>query len=97
MEKKDIITPLSKVKDDFLKWLNENKASYIQIFKGELSFDWEYYTAISAVIGDKLYFVKFMMWKGEVTIDYDIDYDLNSKKDISCSNLTISEFVELIA
>ncbi len=90
---KKIARPLNQAKNDFLKWLKKNKASDIDVFKGEdedeLVDEWDYYVDVTAFVGNNLYAVTFMMWQGKVKIDY-------SDEENRYRALTILQFLELI-
>ena len=67
---KKIARPINKAKNDFVKWLKDNDADNIDVFEGAPSTQWDYYRCVSGFVGESLYTVCFMMWNGEVKIDY---------------------------
>lgn len=86
---KAIARPINKAKNQFVKWLKDNKATDIDIFEGKPSNEWDYYRMVSGFIGEDLYTVTFMMWIGRVSISY-------SDESNSYVKLSIDEFLELI-
>ena len=86
---KKIARPINQAKNIFVKWLKANKATDIDVFEGEGSFEWDYYRAVDAFIGDTLYSVCFKMWKGSVKICY-------SDEENRYNNMSIDDFLHLI-
>lgn len=87
---KKIARPINQAKNDFLKWLKDNKATDIEIFEGKkVPNEWNYYRTVTAFIGNDYYSVYFKMFLDEARIDYDDDEN-------SYSNMTIEEFKQLI-
>lgn len=82
---------INRAKTQFLHWLKQSKAEYIDVYEGESTGDdgWDYYRHVSAFVGDTLYNVYFMMWDGFVKIDY-------SDGDNSYEAMTIKEFNQLL-
>ena len=80
---------MNRAKNNFVNWLKEQKAEDIDIYEGEKSNEWDYYRAVSAFIGNNLYTVYFMIWKGKESIDYSDEWN-------RYRNMTIDEFKELI-
>ncbi len=81
---------MNKAKNIFVDWLKENNATEIDGLNDEPRCDqWDYYKCISAFIGDNLYTVYFMIWKGEESIDY-------SDQKNSYSRISIDEFIQLL-
>jgi hypothetical protein len=80
---------LNRAKNKFVAWLKERKAEDIDIFEGgDAKNEWDYYRAISAFVGNTLYNVYFMMWKGEIHINY-------SDEENRYEDMSIEEFYQL--
>ena len=88
---KKIARPLNQVKNEFVKWLKDNKATNIDIFEGgqELDDGWDYYRCVSGFVEDILYTVYFEIWKGKLKIEYS---DGTNRYD----DLDIMQFQDLI-
>lgn len=68
---KKIVRPMNKAKNDFVKWLKDNKAEDIKGLKNEDDCcSWDYYIHITAFINETLYMVCFMVWESQEKIDY---------------------------
>lgn len=87
---KKIARPINKAKNQFLKWLKDNKAESISEFEGELSNSWDYYRSVDGFICGDFYMVVFMMWQGDVEIDY---RDESNRY----QGIGIDEFLQLIS
>lgn len=89
MNIKKIARPVNDAKNRFIKWLKDRKADSIEEYQGEKTSDWDYYRYVSGFIGDNLYTVYFMVWNGEIKIDY-------SDEENRYKNMDVNEFLELI-
>ena len=86
---KKIARPINKARNNFVKWLKDNNAESIDVFEGKKNDEWDYYRSVSAFVGKTFYMVDFMIWNGDLKIDYR-DGE-NIYKDLS-----IEDFNELI-
>lgn len=88
---KKIARPMNKAKNLFVKWLKENNAEGIDEYEGEDdNMAWDYYRMVSAFIGERLYIVYFMVWKGDDRISY-------RDEENSYDDLSIDEFLQMIS
>ena len=67
---KKIARPINKAKNEFVKWLEDQKATDLDEYEGVKSDDWDYYRCISGFIGETLCTVYFQMWRGKIKISY---------------------------
>lgn len=86
---KKIARPINKAKNQFVKWLKDNKAEDIDEYEGEKSNEWDYYRTVSAFIGQSLYTVYFEMWHGDIKISY-------SDEENNHNDMSVEEFLQLI-
>ncbi len=86
---KKIARPINLCKNNFIKWLKDNKAEAIEEYEGEQSNEWDYYRHVSAFINENLYSVYFTIWKGNLKIDY-------SDEENRYNNMSIDDFNNLI-
>jgi len=87
---KKIARPINEAKNIFVKWLKDNKADNIDVYEGsDDDNEWDYYRSVDAFVGGTLYSVIFMVWRGEVRIEY-------SDEENRYNNMSIWEFLELI-
>lgn len=87
---KKIARPINKAKNDFVKWLKENKAEDIDVYACEDNpSEWDYYRNVTAFIGETLYMVCFKVWQGDIKIDY-------SDGENRYGNLSVEDFLQLI-
>lgn len=87
---KKIAIPINQAKNKFIEWLKKNNAEDIDVFCGEEDAEWDYYRHVSAFIVENFYFVYFMIWKGNIIIDYSDDENRYEK-------MTINDFNRLIS
>lgn len=87
---KKIARPINQAKNKFVEWLKKNNAKDIDVFCGEEDIEWDYYRFVSAFIGENLYFVYFMIWKGKIIIDY-------SDGENKYEKMTLEDFNKLIS
>ena len=85
---KKIARPINKAKNTFVKWLEDNKATSISVFEGEEG-GWDYYRMVDGFLGDNLYVATFMIWNGEIKIEY-------KNEDKNYDKLSIDGFLQLI-
>jgi|TARA_R110000850_G_scaffold263053_1_gene391813 hypothetical protein len=86
---KKIARPINKAKNLFVKWLNDNEATDIDIYEGQGAPEWDYYRMISGFIGENLITVDFQMWCGKIKINYSDDEN-------RYNDMTIEEFTQMI-
>lgn len=90
---KKIARPINSAKNKFLQWLKDNNAEDIHVFEGKDEDGdgdvWDYYRDVSAFVRDKLYVVRFMMYKGVVTIDY-------SDEENRYNDMSLDDFNQLL-
>lgn len=92
MEVKEIAKPINKVKDAFLKWLQEGESDNIDIYYGHgdgIPNKWDYYCHISGFKDDKYFTIYFTIWKGNQRIEYSDGNNIYN-------NLTIEELTDMI-
>lgn len=72
MNIKKIARPINKAKNEFLQWLRDRGAEDIEDDTCGSASDpfWDYYHVVTAFVGDDLYMVDFMIWKGRFEIKY---------------------------
>ena len=87
---KKIARPINKTKNDFLKWLKDNEAEDLEVYKGEDLGEWDYYRSVSAFVRGSLYVVYFTMMFGDVSIEYSDDENEYKK-------MSIDDFTQLIS
>ncbi len=77
MNIKKIARPINKAKNEFLQWLRDRDADDIDddSCDSEEDTDWDYYHVVTAFVGDELYMVYFMIWKGKFEIKYSFGID----------------------
>ncbi len=85
---------IDKVKNEFIKWLKDNGAEYIDIYNPkqdgcDLDLSWYYYIVVSGFIGESLYTVYFQIWEGNLSIDY-------SDEENSYNKMSIDEFRQMM-
>ena len=86
---KKIARPINKAKNEFVKWLKENDAEYVDIYNGT-SKEWNYYIYVDGFIDEAHYSVYFKIWSdGLERIDY-------SGGTYKYENISVQEFLELI-
>jgi len=81
--------PINKAKNLFLKWLNKNKAEYVDDFEGGINYPFQYYRHVTALIGTAFYSVYFIMIEDEISINYADDEN-------KYYGMTIDDFLSLI-
>lgn len=87
---KKIIRPINKAKNQFIKYLQDNKAESIDEHKNDRSdHNWDYYAVVSGFISNNLYTVYFTMFNGQEKIDY-------SDSEFKYRDMTVEEFLQLI-
>ena len=86
---KKIARPINKSKNLFIKWLKNNNVDGLDIYEGDKNPEWDYYTVVMGFVGETLYTVYFMIWKGELKIDY-------SDEENSYRGMSIGEFLKLM-
>lgn len=86
---KKIARPINRSKNKFIEWLKKNNAEDIDVFEGKENTEFDYYRCVSAFIGENLYIVYFMIWNGNVKIDY-------SDGENKYEKMTLEDFNELI-
>lgn len=72
MNIKKIARPINKAKNEFLQWLRDRDAEDIDDDScgSEEDADWDYYRYVGAFVGESLYSVYFMIWRGKIKIEY---------------------------
>lgn len=86
---KKIAKPINSAKNKFVEWLKNKNAECIDVYEGDKSDEWDYYRSVTAFIGENLYTVYFMIWKGDLRIDY-------SDEENKYNNMNVDEFLQLI-
>jgi len=69
------VREINKAKNKFVKWLNDNHGDNIDNDTPIVDEEWDYYCVISGFIGDCLYTVSFMVWRGNLKIEYSDDFN----------------------
>ncbi len=93
MNIKKIARPINSAKNEFLKWLRDRNADNIEQFTGpkDPCDGWDYYCDVTAFIGNAYYIASFMIWNGDLKIDFKSDEpEIDSEFD------NIDDFLKLI-
>lgn len=84
------VREINKAKNLFIKWLKDKDAESLDCDKPEVSEEWDYYCVVSGFVNDVLYTVYFMVWHGDLSIDYSDEYNTYNK-------LSVYDFLQIIS
>jgi hypothetical protein len=86
---KKIARPMNKTKNEFVKWLKDNKARAIDVYVSPDKY-WDYYVSVSGLIGSIYYDANFMVVNDREIITYYYD-------EIMYVNMSIDEFLQMFS